>query len=225
MPGKSSIPIYDFVSTIAEALDNGYTILSNHYTRVAYLAWRIARQIDLPNNEVQDIIIAAMFHDIGALTPEDKIRMLRFETDEVELHVHAYQGYKLLKDFEPLSQAALLVKFHNVNYCQGDSTVPLGSHIIHLADRIAILFNDRKNILEQTLEIETHIYQEKQHFNPKCLLAFTHLAKQESFWLEASSPTLSSAALNKIFYTKGATGTSVKRDRHCLKVESLSLAN
>jgi len=66
--------------------------------------------------------------------------------------------------------------------------VPIGSHIINLADRIAISLDRRKDVLGQADAITEKVANYSGTlFHPDAVKAFLSLSRMEYFWLDASS--------------------------------------
>jgi HD-GYP domain-containing protein (c-di-GMP phosphodiesterase class II) len=199
----NEISIYDFVCAISEAVDFISPALNNHHKKVAYLSYRIASNANLPKGEIQNIILAAMLHDIGSFSVEERIKSLAsmFYDDDEEDH-HDLLGYKLLKGFEPLAKVATLIKYHHSNYNKLMQYIPLGSYIIRLADRISVLLDDRREILEQVTDLLKILNKVQEVFHPDLFGIFQDLAKMEYFWLEAFSPALGSVILEKVKFPR-----------------------
>jgi len=199
---ENEISIYDFVCAISEAVDFISPSMNNHHKMVSYISYRIAQEAKLPENEVQNIILASILHDIGAFSVEERIKSSIYESRAVEENHHALMGYKLLKCFEPLSNAANLIKHHHIHYGKSKLNVPIGSYIINLADSISVLFNEHREILEQAPTILAKISQRKDEFHPDLLTVFYELAKKEYFWLEAFYPSFGDNILKKMYFSK-----------------------
>ena len=195
---EKEVSIYDFVCAISEAIDLVSPVLNSHQKRVAFIACSIGQEMNLPNEEIKDIILASMLHDIGAFSIDDRMRTLAFEDSLMDQH--GLLGYKLLKDFEPLANAAELIKYHHVDY--GSSNVPLGSYIIHLADRAAILVEEKKEILKQVSEITEKISLKYHKFHPDVFKAFIRASKLEYVWVEAFSSSLNAVMLKRVRFPK-----------------------
>ena len=201
---EDRISISDFACAISDVIDLASPALDKHHKKVAYLSCRIAQEMNLPNNEIQDIILASIMHDIGWFSMEDRIKSLVFEFDlnYTKSNQHAILGYKLLKGFEPLAKAALLIKNHHDVYDKSRHDIPIGSYIIHLADRASILFDERREILEQVPEVYAKI-SEKQHlFHPHTLIAFNRLTNMEYVWIETFSPAFSATTLKEMLFSR-----------------------
>ena len=202
MFSESTISIYDFVCALSEAVDLVAQDLNSHHKKVAYLSWMIAREMKLSNDEIQDTVLAAMLHDIGAFSTEERIRLPTLAAHDSRKGHHAAVGYKLLKDFAPLAKVACLIKYHHANYGKARLEIPMGSYIIHLADSISALLDERQEVLKQAYAIQAKIFHNREGFHPEALAAFARLAHSECFWIEAFAPPLSAVMLKKMRFSK-----------------------
>jgi HD-GYP domain-containing protein (c-di-GMP phosphodiesterase class II) len=198
------ISIYDFACAISDVVDLASPTLNKHHKKVAYLSCKIAQEMNISNNEIQDIILASILHDIGAFSIEDRIKALDFESDgnEIDLNQHALLGYKLLKGFEPLSKAATLIRYHHEIYDESRQDIPIGSYVINLADRVAIQFDEHREILAQIPEVFSKIFHRQHMFHPRTLIALNQLVYKEYVWIEAFSPSFNTVMLKKILFSK-----------------------
>ncbi|WP_457572281.1 HD domain-containing phosphohydrolase [Desulfovulcanus sp.] len=192
---EPQVNLFDLILSLSKAMDLIDPAVVNHHMQVAYIAFNIAAKMNLPPDEQKDILMAGALHDSGALTFRDKIDALAFE-EEVP-HQHAEIGFLLLKSFPPFSQIANLVRFHHVpwNYGEGvefnNLQVPRGSHIIHLADRIAVLVNKHKDIIGQAPQIVKTIKERSgKMFVPEFITVFEELGDKEYFWLDLASSSI-----------------------------------
>ena len=199
---ENNISIYDFACALSEAVDLVSSDLNNHHKKVAYISCVIAQEMKLSNDEIQDIILASMLHDIGAFSIEERKKIMKFESYGNTLNFHAILGCKLLKSFVPLEKVATLIKHHHEKYDRSRHDIPMGSYIMHLADRISVLIDEHQEILEQIPRICAKIAQNQNAFHPKILAAFDRLANLEFFWIEATSPSLTAIILRRIRFSK-----------------------
>lgn len=198
-----NIPLFDLLSCLSEVIDLVNSDLSEHHKKVAYIAYCLATQIGLPKKERDELLLAGKVHDIGALSGQERMDTLRFELGHSQHH--AIIGAELLKGFKPLTEVAHLIRFHHTCWDGGNGKnvegerVPLGSHILHLADRIAVLIGHRSHILSNTHKICKRIQEQSDAmFMPELVDAFLLLAKRESFWLDLASPTLSNLLRRRV---------------------------
>jgi len=206
------IPIYDFISAISETVDMASPVLNNHHNKVAYISYRIAKRMELANDDIQDIVLAAILHDIGEFSTEDRIKEFVFDSFDTELCEHSILGYKLLKNFTPLANAAQLIKYHHASYEKLRAEIPMGSDIIHLADRVCVLLNERREILSQIPEVLDRIIQQHKNFHPDTIAALLYLARFEYFWLEAFSPSFNTLALKQALASKNIPDIETLKD-------------
>ena len=144
---------------------------------------------------------------------------MKFEIEKP--HDHAELGYLLLRTFEPLSNVAAIIRFHHVPWDGGKGVesrgkrVPIGSHILHLADRLTVLVDKEEDILGQVQGICEKIEgQSGKMFMPELIDAFKNLAYREYFWLEVTYPTIDSILSRRVKlaaiigeFTDGGDGT------------------
>jgi len=183
-----SIPIHDMVMCLANVVDLVSPVVDDHHKHTAYIALGIASEMGLDRSECAGLVLAASLHDIGALSLRDRLAALEF--DAVNPERHARLGYLLLSGYEPFSDIAGIIRFHHLNWMHGKGAlsdgceVPMGSHLLHLADRVDALIDRRRNILEQAPGIIRRIARGKGgRFVPDMVDAFRSLADRESFWL------------------------------------------
>ncbi|MCL5981514.1 MAG: HD domain-containing protein [Firmicutes bacterium] len=192
---EPTIRVSDLIASLSRATDLVSPALANHHMRVAVVAFAIGKAVSLPAAQINDVVLAAALHDIGAFSLKEKTDALQFELENP--HQHAEAGYRLLKGYKPFSRAADIVRFHHVPYKGGvdneswfkNEKVQIGSHLLHLADRVAVLVGERQEVLDEASRIcETIFAQSGKMFMPDLVEAFRNLADRESFWFDAASP-------------------------------------
>jgi HD-GYP domain-containing protein (c-di-GMP phosphodiesterase class II) len=190
-----SVSLFDMLSSLSAALDLIDFELIDHHNRVCYIATKLATHLRFSTEEINEIYMAALMHDIGAITFQDRLKLTDFEVKNA--HLHGELGALLLSRFEPFQSFAPLVRFHHVPWKYGEGKnafgekVPYGSHILHLADRISVLLDRRKQVFLQTSEINAKIKKESgRMFVPAFVDAFLEVSKQEAFWLDLISPSM-----------------------------------
>ena len=154
----------------------------------------------LPESERSTIAFAAALHDMGALSVRERVSAMEFEV--VQPHAHAEHGYSLLRTFAPLAKAADIIRLHHVHWDErldsklvekASGNVPIGSYIVHISDRIAVLIDRERDALSQSGSIRDRIARESgAMFMPELVDVFEELANREYFWLDLSSPSVGS---------------------------------
>jgi len=203
------IPLIDVIKAFSSSIDMICPLLSDHNQRVAYIAYSIATEMGIGINEKSDILIAGLLHDCGAIKDEEKLRAASYDFgSSAEKNYHGRMGWKLLYEVNELQRAALIIKFHHTYWNEPDITfadgesVPEGSYIIHLADRIDVLINRNEEILEQRASIVSKIRNGSgKMFRPDAVDAFLALSEREYFWFDLMTDFLSQSlgqAMNNI---------------------------
>lgn len=176
---------FDFIYGLSKVIDLVNPLVTDHHQRVSYIAGAIAKEAGLKGEDLQEVILAAALHDIGVIIEKEFFELANFEDSSPGSLTHGLIGGVMLKQMDKYSNMSKLVEFHHHpwNYGKGQKTVPLYSHIIHLADRVEVSIKRDKNILDQKDGIiEKIISKESTHFAPEFVEAFINVAKCESFW-------------------------------------------
>jgi len=141
------------VQALSQAIDAKDGFTRGHADRVSRIAGAIARELSLPERQIEQIELAGLLHDIGKIGVEDRILMkpARLETDEQELmRRHPIYGASILEPSTALRPLVPIVLHHHENYdgsgypegLRGDQ-IPLGSRIIIVADAYEAMTSDR----------------------------------------------------------------------------------
>lgn len=187
--------LYPLLIAISEVTDLVSPLLVDHHKKVSYIAANIGEVLGLDAESKRQLAMAGIVHDVGGLSLRSRLASFEFEVTEPERH--CLPGYVLLAGFEPFAQIARLVRFHHVYWRDGSGReigteeVPLLSHIIHLADRVAVQIDAAEEILSQKRAIVEQIKQRSgDMFVPEQVDAFREVAAKEVFWLDLTSPLL-----------------------------------
>jgi HD-GYP domain-containing protein (c-di-GMP phosphodiesterase class II) len=194
--GALSVAVFDMVLGLSQAMDLISPAVVDHHKRVAYIADAIAGACGLPLKERADVLLAGLMHDCGALSLSDRLQVLEFEAINPQLH--AETGWLLLHGFPPFAAAAELIRHHHSIWSKTRNKVPLGAHILHLADRVDVLTDRHREPLNQAASIRRRIRQESGGmFMPELVEAFLNLSHNEYFWLDASSRAIDTVLARK----------------------------
>ncbi|MDO8672186.1 MAG: HD domain-containing protein [Dehalococcoidia bacterium] len=195
---ETHVSLLDMALCFSNALDMVNPALVNHHKRVASIAVSCAEALRLPLKDQSDLMIAGLLHDIGAIEVQERLDLLRYD-EGTDVNRHAEIGYLVLRLLQPLSDITSLVRYHHVPWRAGagaqstSGPVPMGSHILHLADRVAVLLGTQTKVLGQAREVMARIVEGSgDTFVPEQVEALHSAATKESFWLDATSPSLDS---------------------------------
>jgi HD-GYP domain-containing protein (c-di-GMP phosphodiesterase class II) len=195
MIGNIRIKLSDLILSFSKALDFVNPKVANHHMRVAIIASEIAKAYGLTRQEIIDIFLASTIHDIGVFSEHEKINALEFEINNP--YLHAERGYLLIKDFDMYPAISTLIRYHHIPWKGGKGCrfngeeIPIGCHIIHLADRVEVLINKQQEILSQKKKIVDAIKDRSNSiFVPDLVEVLENLSAKEYFWFDAASPEI-----------------------------------
>ena len=141
------------VRLLVGALDDVDPFTRGYSLRVAHRAVAMARHMQLPEKEVEDIEYAALLHDIGrtAILRETLNKAGRLSKGEQEvMQTHPRVGYEMVRKLGLFSNSAGIVLSHHEQPngegyplgTRGDG-VPLGARIISVASAYDAMTSDR----------------------------------------------------------------------------------
>ncbi|MCJ7540475.1 MAG: HD domain-containing phosphohydrolase [Desulfobacterales bacterium] len=202
---KLRVNIFDMVASIARVIDMMSPVVGNHHMQVAYLAYRLGEELQLSDDKKYELFIAGALHDIGAFSLQDRLDLLEFE--DTKPGEHSVAGSLILETFKPFSSIARLIKFHHVHWKNGEGafqngeSVPNGSHIIHLADRVAVKISRKAPVLSQVRGICRAISEHKGDvFVPEYVDALINMANREHIWLDIMSESMEAILKRTVLY-------------------------
>ena len=193
MRNKKTINLGNLLLSLSDAIDMANTSIAQHQQRAAYIAWEICRAADVSEPLMRDIFMAALFHDTGAISVEEKILLHNFE--EVNGNRHCLRGELLLRRIPGLDRVATIVKYHHRDWQDWDEPIDaphvMASQIILLADYVERLIARGSYILGQTKRIYEKISEMSgTMYHPAIARSFFQASKREEFWLDIASPRL-----------------------------------
>lgn len=203
---KLRVNIFDLAISIAKVVDMMNPAIGRHHMQVAYWAYQLAHELALPDDEKFEIFIAGLLHDIGAFSLKERLDLLEFE--DAAPGEHALAGNLILQRFKPFASVARLVKFHHAPWRHGKGasqdgeSVPVGSHIIHLADRVAVKISSEKPVLAQVQGIcESISNLNGEVFVPEHVAALLKIKHQEYIWLDSTSGDIETILKRTVLYS------------------------
>jgi len=141
------------LDTLMSALDLRDPSTARFCRRVAVYVRRIALEVGLDGQALQDIERGALLHDIGKIGVQDAILLkpgALAAPEWEEMHKHPELGYRLLEGIDFLQGASLIVYHHQerwdgTGYPQGLSgeQICLGARILAVADTLDAVTSNR----------------------------------------------------------------------------------
>lgn len=182
-------------------------LIASHQQRTAFIAWRICKAAKLSSETTEMVFVAALLHDVGAITPEEKIDIHSFAYEVEHVMVHCRRGEVLLGRVPWLAPAARIVRFHHREWQEWDKPldVPyvLESQILFLADFLERSINRNQYILHQNQQLISEISAlSGTAIHPQVVDYFLAISHREDFWLDMMSPRLFSLLLHNGPYKK-----------------------
>jgi len=193
------VNLSNLLLSLSEVTDLANPLIAQHQHRTAYIALELAKFADLEPEITENIFTAALLHDIGAVTVEEKIAVHNFQ--KVNESIHTIRGELLLEQIPWLRKISKIVRNHHKNWSAWEedieNPVVFSSQIVLLSDYVERLIDKNKYILHQSKDIVEIIKKLSDTVvNKKIVAYFVDLAKREDFWLDLTSPRLYSLLLN-----------------------------
>lgn len=163
-----------------------------HAMCVSDLAAKLARELELPEEQVEEIALAGMVHDIGKLKISRYIYGRQEDTMRIEetqyIRRHAQLGEQILRKQGFSDNICNMVLYHHENYdgsgypfnLRGEE-IPLGARILRVCDVFAALIADRP--YRKAFDINTAIrllIDEVKNFDMRVFLAFQSVIHTQS---------------------------------------------
>lgn len=180
--------IKSFFLSLSDLLDIAESNLAKHQLRTAYIAWQIGEKYGLDTIELNDLIIASLIHDIGALSLEEKIRIHSNEFENIELH--SLRGWHIVNKISGFEKVAEIIKNHHTEYSLLKNDAIL-AQIVNLSDKIERLINRNEEILTQRKRITAELRKDVGLvFHPEIFEIYKKLSKLNWFWFDLENPSL-----------------------------------
>lgn len=163
---------------------------TNHGKRVGYIASQLGHHMGFSDQDIQFSFELGLLHDCGVSTEQMHSSLVN-HFDWINAHIHCEIGYRLLKDFEPLSKFATSILYHHTPWNQlRNSDISAQdarmANLIFLSDRIDVMAapHYKTDILLARKDITQSIAQYAgTYFDPLFVNAFQDVEKSEAFWI------------------------------------------
>ncbi|MEK7271539.1 MAG: HD domain-containing phosphohydrolase, partial [Nitrospirota bacterium] len=199
MQRKVSVNLGNLVLSLSDAMDLASPSLAQHQQRTAFIVWEMGKAARLSEERLEKNFMAALLHDIGALSVEEKISLHNSEIKDAE--THCIRGEFLLEKVPWLKDEAQIIRFHHREWQDRKESIEthfiFESQVLALADYLERLINRNQYILHQHEDIISKI---KSHTNS---LFHSHIvdllltaSDREEFWLDLVSNRLYSLLLH-----------------------------
>ena len=141
------------VIALANAMDIRDTYTNAHSQQIADLATRTARALNCSPEDIQEIYLGGLLHDIGKIGIPDAILLKPGKLNEEEWKIvreHTNLGVALISPIKELANVSQLVKYSHERYdgtgypegIKGEQ-IPLGARIISVVDSFSAMHDKR----------------------------------------------------------------------------------
>lgn len=182
----------DTIKTLVLALESKNPYTKQHSERVAALARRIGAEMKVVPEELRNLEVAGLIHDIGKIGIPDNILLKAGPLDHherAEIERHTVKGVEILRFLGFLADVIPVIEYHHEWYdgtgypsgLRGDE-IPQGARILALADAYDAMTSDRPHRPACTTEEAGERLREGAgiQWDPKIVEALLRLTKVDS---------------------------------------------
>ncbi len=151
------------LQALTTALDTRDEETEEHSQRVKQYTLLIARQLNVPADELEDMSRGALLHDIGKIGVPDAILLKPGRLTDQEralMRKHPEIGYRMIAHIPFLARAAQIVLHHHETFDGSGypaglagASIPLGARIFTVADTFDAITSDRPYRKGQSVEV------------------------------------------------------------------------
>ena len=123
--------------SLSEVSDLANPLIAQHQHRTAFIALELAKFADLEPEIIENIFTAALLHDIGAITVEEKIAVHSFK--EINENIHTIRGALLLNQIPWLRKISKIVRNHHKNWNEWEESIE--DFLLSLKSFLATVFD------------------------------------------------------------------------------------
>lgn len=178
-----------------------------HSTRLAEWAIRVARKLQIPEESLYQVEVAALLHDIGKIGVPDSILKKQAPLTDDEraiINRHPEYSWSILRLFPGLEDASLYALHHHESldgsgYPSGlkGNEIPVVSRIVSVIDAYDAMVSNRcyRKGLPHEEAIRRLLESSGTQFDPQVVQAFIPIAEQEFAAVFAAAGLSTQAAL------------------------------
>ncbi len=186
----------DTVEAIATIVEMRDPYTAGHQFRVAHLAAAIAKQMELPDEQIHAIHLAGMLHDLGKIQIPSEILSKPGKIDEAEFSLikrHAQAGYDILKGIDfPWPIAQMVLQHHErmdgsgYPHGQKGDEILLEARILSVADVVEAIAAHRpyRAGLGTDVALGEITKQRGKYYDPAVVDACVTLFREKNFTFE-----------------------------------------
>lgn len=178
--------------TILKALDAKDSYTFGHSMRVAYFSLVTGTEAGLTAEEMYELELSAIFHDIGKIGTPDAVLNKPSRLSEEEFQImkkHPENTYEILQGFEGFEKIALNARYHHERFdgkgyplgLKGED-IPLAARIILIADTFDAMTSTRpyRKGLPYEVAFEELLQFSGTQFDPQLVKMFIEGMRKEA---------------------------------------------
>lgn len=179
------------LKTLIQALETRDSETHGHSERVVTFSLRLAHELGLEKDEMRDLELGALLHDIGKIGVPDAILRKPAKLNQREwekMKLHPVHGYNILKNIPFLEGAAKVVAQHHERWdgrgyphqIRGEN-IDMIARIFAVADAFDAMISDRvyrtgRSFEDAVIELEKHAGTQ---FDPLVVEAFKKVPQED----------------------------------------------
>ena len=194
------VKLSNLLLSLSDAMEIANPRIASHQMRTAFIAWKLASAAGLSEDRIEKIYLAALLHDIGALSLEEKVE-LHTGFENINTDTHCILGEALYELSPLLKPSAKFVRYHHKPWQDWEETIDspgvTESQILCLSDKIERSILRKEYILHQVDKLNAKVASwAGSEIHADIVDAFMQISHYEDFWLDLSSPRLYSLLLH-----------------------------
>jgi response regulator RpfG family c-di-GMP phosphodiesterase len=116
---KTLINMHDLLACLTNAGDLISHEVADHHQQVAYLAFRIAEQMNLPAEQKKNLALAGLLHDVGAFSLDERLELIENEP-AYGPRSRLQGGRGCSRVFSPCAPRAEIIRYHHMPWAWGE---------------------------------------------------------------------------------------------------------
>lgn len=190
---KAELPLdyFQFLDCLITALEIRDTFIPGHSSRVANYSLLISRHLNFSEDNLKNIRLAALLHDIGKLYIDESILNKKGRLTKEELSIiksHPVMGERIIEPIEVSRPVKPFIRHHHERY-DGNGyphrlakeDIPMEARIISIAESYDSMISESsyKKKLSKEEAIEELKREKHKQFDPKIVDVFLEAISQE----------------------------------------------
>lgn len=209
-PAESNAVAVDLnqaVYALSDALDLVGIDDVGHGKRVGVMAESCARTAGLPEQQVGFLFGLGLLHDIGVSSTVVHSHLVS-EFDWSGSQVHCEIGYDMLRNFAPLGDMALPIRYHHTRWdkllgrAEGADAIAGWANLIFMVDRVDALaaphYADGSLLMSTESIRDTIKRYSGSYFAPHWVEAFLASSSSEAYWLQLEERSLQASLRDRL---------------------------